>query len=1044
MKSPQPYLQLVRPGLSLIVIASLAACGGGDPATEIPASGAPTAQSAADGGGRQRIQAVTGAAANRVSSQVTLNARASLLGSIGAQVEIRVNRQLVASTEIRNLVLQDQTFTVPAIAAGSVVDIVFTNDAVSGGADRNLWVRSVTIDGSIYPATSKDVVLDVGAGAAAFDGQDLRPGQEGIYWNAAMRITLPGVPQAGDGVSATSPAGFFVDGNLGNDAGPGTMAQPWRTLAKLKDARLASGQAIFLRCGQTWRESLTLTSTQLVDGIRIAGYGSECAQAKAAISGADLFSGGWTKSGNIWSRAVPAGTPKITRLFVNGSSQLLARWPNTTGSAAGYAYVDKLAAATTASVLVASADRSQLQSRDLQNAGIHMRTSAWRIVSRSIASYDAAQGLLRLDSASDYNIDPAEGYVLEGKLWMLDAPGEFFHDTAANKLYLYPADTGSQADLNQAVVEGSVRDDVLTLSDRSGLRVENLALRKGRNAGLVLRAAPAAVVDGVEASGHGSTGIYATGSASLTGPTIRNSSLDDNWHYGIDTQYAGPAQVTANTVNRTGTVASVMQSYAGISTGPGSKVQNNQVDGSGYHGIRFSGVGGSLVSGNTVSNYCTRLSDCGGLYTWNGPKTSGSGQTSTVENNQLLQASANTDGAVGAGIEVAAGIFLDDFSNGVMVRGNIVHGAPIGIMVHNSFSNTVESNQFLLNSKTGIHASMDQGDRDWMTGNVFRTNQILPLRTATAGASGLPALNDTYPIWFFHNLAGSSSISSGSNVFSGNQVIRLDGTLDGVHAWIRSNTEDSKLSSATWARFNPADAATSTSIVFVPYAMSLGSELVPGGGFDAGLGSWRSFFRSGGVGGNVVNTSGAAGCTGTCVALTVGTTDDYIHSPSFTMRPGVLHAYTYSATLSTVATLGWPYISRAASPWDSMANAAGFSSATNRSGVAGQVIRYEAFFTPKSADPARVNVQLKSIGVPVSFDNVSVREVNSISYASTGEWAALAYATTKGPATVTCASLGWGSSCSAIKPDGSPVGLPQVLTAGSSQLFLRADSNWRR
>lgn len=1028
----------------LALITALAACGGSDPASETPVANSSSALSVEGYGSRQRIQAVTTAAASRGTSQITLKARASLLNSIGALAEIRVNRQVVASTEIRNLVLQDLTFTVPFIAPGSVVDIVFTNDAVSGSVDRNLWVRSITIDGATFPATGKDVVLDVGSGAAAFDGQDLRAGQEGIYWNAAMRITVPGGTQATEGVSATSPAGFFVDGSLGNDAGPGTMAQPWRTLAKLKDARLGSGQSIFLRCGQTWRESLVLTSTQLVDGARISGYGNECGQAKAVINGADLFSGAWTKNGNVWSRAVPAGTPRISRLFVNGSSQSLARWPNAVGVAAGYAYVDARATATIASVLVASADRAQLQSRDLQNAGIHMRTSAWRIVSRSVASYDSAQGLLRLDSPSDYNIDPAEGYVLEGKLWMLDAPGEFFHDISANRLYLYPSDAASQADLNQAVVEGSVRDDVLTLSDRSGLRVENLALRKGRIAGLVLRSAPAAVVDGVEASGHGSTGIHATGSASLAGPTIRNSSIDDNWLYGIDTQYAGPSQVTANTVNRTGTVASVMQSYAGIAAGPGSKVQNNQVDGSGYHGIRFSGVGGSVVSGNTVSNYCTRLSDCGGLYTWNGPKTSGAGQTSTVENNQLLQASANTDGAVGAGIDVAAGIFLDDFSNGVIVRGNLVHGAPIGIMVHNSFSNTIESNQFLLNSKTGIHASMDQGDRDWMTGNMFRTNQILPLRTAKAGASGLPALSDTYPIWFFHNLAGSSSISSGSNVFSGNQVIRLDGTLDGVHVWIRSNNEDSKLSSATWAHFNPADAATSTSLVFVPYALSLGSELVAGGGFDAGLGNWRSFFRTGAAAGNVVNTSGPTGCTGMCVALTVGTTDDYIHSPSFTMRPGVLHAYTYSATLSAAATLGWPYISRAASPWDSMASSSGFSSATNRSGVAGQVIRYEAFFTPKSADPARVNVQLKSIGVPVSFDNVSVREVNSISYASTGDWAALAYASTKGPTTVTCASLGWGSNCSAIKPDGSPVGLPQVLTAGTSQLFLRADSNWRR
>ena len=36
-------------------------------------------------------------------------------------------------------------------------------------------------------------------------------------------------------------------------------------------------------------------------------------------------------------------------------------------------------------------------------------------------------------------------------------------------------------------------------------------------------------------------------------------------------------------------------------------------------------------------------------------------------------------------------------------------------------------------------------------------------------------------------------------------------------------------------------------------------------------------------------------------------------------------------------------------------------------GAAGQVVRYEGFFTPKSSDPARVLLQLRTAGVRVSF-----------------------------------------------------------------------------
>ena len=112
--------------------------------------------------------------------------------------------------------------------------------------------------------------------------------------------------------------------------------------------------------------------------------------------------------------------------------------------------------------------------------------------------------------------------------------------------------------------------------------------------------------------------------------------------------------------------------------------------------------------------------------------------------------------------------------------------------------------------------------------------------------------------------------------------------------------------------------------------------------------------------------------------------------------------------------------------------------------MAGEVIRYEGFFTAKSSDLAKVYLQSTTVGVPVFYDNVSVRELTGYSFSTAADWSALAYAPRSGGRTVTCASLGWGSNCTAVGLDGTAVALPTTLAAGTQQLFLRTDSIWRR
>jgi YVTN family beta-propeller protein len=125
------------------------------------------------------------------SDTVVVRGAATLAAGVGAQMELRINGVLVGSQLVTSTTVQDMVFTTPVIAAGDRIDVVFTNDALIGAEDRNLYVASVTAHGQVLLSTDAGVTIDQGSGAAAFDGRDVVPASAiggWIPWNAAMRF----------------------------------------------------------------------------------------------------------------------------------------------------------------------------------------------------------------------------------------------------------------------------------------------------------------------------------------------------------------------------------------------------------------------------------------------------------------------------------------------------------------------------------------------------------------------------------------------------------------------------------------------------------------------------------------------------------------------------------------------------------------------------------------------------------------------------------------------------------------------------------------
>jgi len=126
------------------------------------------------------------------NTTVVVRAAGSVVDGIGAAMELRVNGALIGTRQLGSPTPVDQVFTTPAIQPGDRLDVVFTNDVLlANGADRNLFVESVSARGRVLTPATAGATLDLGSGSGAFDGVNVFPGNLWNGWivsNGALRL----------------------------------------------------------------------------------------------------------------------------------------------------------------------------------------------------------------------------------------------------------------------------------------------------------------------------------------------------------------------------------------------------------------------------------------------------------------------------------------------------------------------------------------------------------------------------------------------------------------------------------------------------------------------------------------------------------------------------------------------------------------------------------------------------------------------------------------------------------------------------------------
>jgi hypothetical protein len=315
-------------------------------------------------------------------------------------------------------------------------------------------------------------------GGAAAGGST---GRGGVSGGGTAGGGTGGGGTAGTGGAVASGAIFVAP--TGDDANPGTMAQPLKTVAKARDvvramtANMTADVTVYLR-GGTYPQTSTLTFGNADSGkngfyAKYVAYQSE----QPIITGGKPITG-WTASsaGNgIYSAS--GVTAPFRQLYVNGVKAIRARSPNL-GANGAFAFNRLTGADNTAQNIQVAA--SQVATwNNLTKVEMHVMTG-WGDNTLRLASLTTSGGTATLKVQSpestivfvrpfphlggQFGTFQPHVYYFENALEFLDQPGEWYLDESKGVLSYKPR---SGEDMTKATVVAPMLETVVSINGTS-------------------------------------------------------------------------------------------------------------------------------------------------------------------------------------------------------------------------------------------------------------------------------------------------------------------------------------------------------------------------------------------------------------------------------------------------------------------------------------------------------------------------------------------------------------------------------------------------
>ena len=421
---------------------------------------------------------------------------------------------------------------------------------------------------------------------------------------------------------------------------------------------------------------------------------------------------------HAWGYGLPI-RPVLTELFVAGTVYPLAGWPNE-----GYGKITRpmgVAADDKKTFSIEGRNVSDwLYEPDLQVHAFWGNNYAAQ--SYLIANKDPlANTLTLLGNGSHYGIKPGQRARVQNALVELDAPGEWYVDRAAAKLFFWP-----KTDLSTAPAELSVTAQLLRITDSELISVRGLVFEKTTGDAVQVSKSNEIVIDDVVIRLTGNRGLVI---AESTRSGIRNSLIEDNGEGGVYLSGGDRATLSGagnfvdnSTIRRFSRLVKTYR-YAVEMAGVGQRVSGSTISDSPHAAIFFKG-NDHLISNNEIFDVVKEAGDSGAIYVGRDYTFQGT----IIESNFFHDISSQSKG-----LDVK-GVYIDDQASGMVIRNNIFVRVQQPVFLSGGRDNLIEGNLFF-ESSPAVHLdarglAFDRRDSLDPKGTLQRGLDAVPYRGA--------------------------------------------------------------------------------------------------------------------------------------------------------------------------------------------------------------------------------------------------------------------------------------------------------------------------
>jgi hypothetical protein len=592
------------------------------------------------------------------------------------------------------------------------------------------------------------------------------------------------------GLPSAHATNFYVATN-GSDSNPGTLAQPFLTLAKAQAAEEAAGtnvqRNIYIRGGEYFNVTLYLQGP----GGGTGHDDSYCSWIGYPGDPPAILYGGqpltnWTATSNGWWQAslpaYPAGSLNSTvnklsnwevrMLLVDGQMAARAQYPTNgssltypnTSSQANLNYINYKTGDIPPTMVATNAEVMIDWSYDSTTLGVSSIVASNQTINFTFPVW-SSRGLQYIPDIQTYRVyNTAEGMA---------NPGQFYFDRGNHVVVYYPIG-GKNPNTSEIIVPTTDRmwylygyanyggpgpHDVTF----SNLTMKVLAVDRELEGGFgylwdymsLINFSPVcgSLNINVENCTLGWCGGNAIGSdyGYVTNFNIINNEIGYCGNYGVAARMAGPVVVSNNYIHDCGLIT---WQAPGVRVSTNATVIQNNLFNFHTSAIADHDVDNCRYLYNSISNCMTTEEDMGGYYQYFGSATAIPHTVGNIIRSNLFQ-------SVGTNYNVSGGdprnfyrpaVYLDEQSSNTVVDHNIMLGCPTAVFCNIAHSNAVLNNVFV-NTNPGtymgmrLYISSDSTLPNNVSGNIFYTSTNFVMDNSSLWSSWAGNLCwSTYPL----------------------------------------------------------------------------------------------------------------------------------------------------------------------------------------------------------------------------------------------------------------------------------------------------------